>query len=268
MVPRFRVLPFDGAYGCQIWVQNGAYAKTGKAAKLSEPAVPSDRGAYSHKEGTRAAADWPTAAITTMNVVASPGAQRFDYATLDPTLAADARAAIAKIRARIRSARYEIGHDLIAIKSRMDHGTFGNWIAAELGITLRTAENYMNAAKFVEGKSESVSLLPPSAIYALAAPSAPTDIVQEVLAAVDAGTLIPVSEIRQKLNTSPDARRKDQEEHEATETERNAKALCVARFLVARLSASGVAELLSLLNGTDWTEVHSALSDVVVGAEP
>jgi hypothetical protein len=234
-------------------------------------------------EGTGALTDRPAA---------------FDYASLDPALATDARAAIARIRARIRSARYEIGHDLIAIKSQMDHGTFGNWIAAELGITLRTAENYMNAAKFVEGKSESVSLLPPSAIYALAAPSAPTEIVQEVLAAVDAGTLIPVNEIRQKLNPAADARRKleavksaeqqdwerdnkrialaveaarrrkDQEEHEATDTERNAKALCVARFLVARLSASGVAELLSLLNGTDWTEVHSALSDVVVGAEP
>jgi hypothetical protein len=246
---------------------------------LFEPASQDDPGAYSHKEGIGAPTDRPAA---------------FDYASLDPALAADARAAIARIRARIRSARYEIGHDLIAIKSRMDHGTFGNWVAAELGITLRTAENYMNAAKFVEGKSEKISILPPSAIYALAAPSAPAAIVQEVLAAVDAGTVIPVNEIRQKLNTASDARRKleavksaeqqnrerialaveaarrqeDQEEHEATETERNAKALCVARFLVARLSASGVAELLSLLDGTDWTEVHSALSDVVVGAEP
>jgi hypothetical protein len=234
-------------------------------------------------EGTGALTDRPAA---------------FDYATLDPALAADARAAIARIRARIRSARYEIGHDLIAIKSRMDHGTFGNWVAAELGITLRTAENYMNAARFVEGKTEAISLLPPSAIYALAAPSAPSNIVQEVLAAVDAGTLIPVTEIRQKLNTAAAARRKpeavksaeqqererdnkrialaveaarrqeDQEEHEATESKRSAKAQCVAQFLIARLSASGVAELLSLLDGTDWTEVHSALSDVVVGAEP
>ena len=37
----------------------------------------------------------------------------------------------------------------------------------------RTAYNYMNGARFLEGKSASVANLRPATIYALAAPSAP-----------------------------------------------------------------------------------------------
>jgi hypothetical protein len=232
----------------------------------------------------------PTETITTINFVASPEPQRFDYTTLDdPVLAEDARAAITRIRARIHSSLYEIGLDLIDMKSRMGHGKFGRWVAAELSISLRTAENYMKAAKFVEGKSETVALFSPKAIYALAAPSAPPEVVQQVLAAADAGNLIPADEIRQRLSASAARRKpepvksgephkkardnakheraaeamppqKDQEEeHQATETKRNDKALCVAQFLLTALSANGVAELLSLLDETDWHRVEEHL---------
>jgi hypothetical protein len=54
-------------------------------------------------------------------------------------------------------------------------------------------------------------------------------------------------------------RKNQEEEHEAFETKRNAKALSVAQFLVTLLDANGVAELLSLLNGTDWNRVEEYL---------
>ncbi len=41
----------------------------------------------------------------------------------------------------------------------------------------------MNAAAFVKGKSETVALLPPATLYQLAAPGAPTEIVEKVIAA-------------------------------------------------------------------------------------
>jgi hypothetical protein len=226
---------------------------------------------------------------TIISFVASPEPQRFDYSTLDdPALAADALATAARIRTRLHPSVCEIGRDLIDMKRRMGHGKFGLWIASELGINRRTAENYMNAANFAEGKSESISLLPPTVLYALGARSALPEVVEEVLAAVDAGTPIPVGEIRQKLNASADTRRKavksaeppekardnakhelaaeamlpqknQEEEHEATETKRNDKALSVARFLVSALSENGVAELLSLLAETDWHRVEGYL---------
>jgi hypothetical protein len=157
-----------------------------------------------HKEESTApkALHRPTETIATIDVVASPEPQRFDYAALTPDVADAARAARDRIKARIHSTLYEIGRDLIDMKTRLGHGNFSLWVAAELSFSLRTAENYMKAAKFVEGKSETVALFPPRALYALAAPSAPREIVQEVLAAADAGTLIPVDEIRQRLSAS------------------------------------------------------------------
>jgi hypothetical protein len=247
--------------------------------------------AYPHQEETGSPEDRPIETILSIKDVASTNRQPFDYATLgDPALAADARAAIARIRTRIQSSILEIGRELIAIKSRMEHGTFGKWIAAELNINIRTAENYMNAATFAEGKSESISFLPPSTLYALAAPSAPPEVVKEVLAAADTGIPMPVAEIRRKLNASAGARRKQQtvksagqieqefdkemlswsadmaqrrvdtEENVAsTETKRDAAAVSIAQLLVTELSESGLAQLLSLLDETDWDCVKGYL---------
>ncbi len=53
-------------------------------------------------------------------------------------------------------------------------------------MTARTAQNLMAAAGFVEGKPESVSFLPAAILYKLAAPSAPPDLVQDVVEAATA----------------------------------------------------------------------------------
>jgi hypothetical protein len=229
-----------------------------------------------------------TETATTVDLFESPEPLWFNYADIDPAVAADARATIARIKTRLHSSVCETGRDLIRIKRQMSHGQFGRWVACELGISLRAAQNYMNVARFVVGKSESISLLPPSALYALAAPSASPAIVDEVLTAVNTGTPISADEIRQKLNAPAAARRtrsavksdeqltraidnekrrwsadlarqkKAEEEHEAAEARRNTKALGVAQFLVTRLSARDITELLSLLDDeTDWNLVET-----------
>jgi len=123
----------------------------------------------------------------------------FDYSALDHGLADEARAVADRIRGRLRSACLDTGRDLIGMKDRLGHGHFGAWLKAEFDITERSAENYMNAFKFLEGKSETVSYLPPSVVYKLAAPSAPAAVVAEVVAAAEAGMMPAPKEIKRRL---------------------------------------------------------------------
>lgn len=76
-----------------------------------------------------------------------------------------------------------IGELLLIAKIKLKHGDFKSWAERELGIKARTAQNYMNAAEFVNGKSATIAHLPPTILYQLAAPSAPKDIVAKVIAA-------------------------------------------------------------------------------------
>jgi hypothetical protein len=202
-----------------------------------------------------------------------PAGASFDYSTLDRELANEARAAAGRIRERLRTATYETGRDLIAIKDKMPHGTFGSWVAAEFGISDHTAQNYMNAARFMEGKSETVSLLPPTALYALARPTASAEVVDEVLKQVDAGVPVTTAMIRDRLagavaaQKKADARKSDEQLNKEREADKRHRALeekrdrerkeeqaaieareaevieNTARFLVDKLGVSGVHEL-------------------------
>lgn len=97
----------------------------------------------------------------------------FDYMLIDPLIATEARSIAENIRYRLHISVTETGKDLIATKSKLPHGAFGNWLRAEFGMSDTTAQNYMTAARFIVGKSTKFGNLPPSTIYALAAPSAP-----------------------------------------------------------------------------------------------
>ncbi len=123
----------------------------------------------------------------------------FDYDALDNAVASKAKAAAKRIHARLDAAKksiVEIGNDLLAMKESLPHGEFGNWIAAEFTMTDRTAQNYMNAAKLVEGKSETVSHLPPKVLYALAAPSTPDVVKEVVIAEAEAGNTPKAADVK------------------------------------------------------------------------
>jgi Protein of unknown function (DUF3102) len=81
----------------------------------------------------------------------------------------------------------EIGHELRAVKLRLEHGQFHNWIEAACKLSPRTAQLMMKAAEWAEGKDEIVSRLEPTAIYLLAAPSTPDSIRREVLSGLEHG---------------------------------------------------------------------------------
>lgn len=68
----------------------------------------------------------------------------------------------------------EIGRDLIAAKKSLGHGRFLAWIDAEFKMTDRSALSFVRVAQLYGDKSEIISDLPPTVLYALAAPSTPS----------------------------------------------------------------------------------------------
>jgi hypothetical protein len=131
----------------------------------------------------------------------------FNYASLDPDVAAGAIEAADRIRSRMQNNMLETGRDLIAVKERLEHGAFGAWIRAEFDMSLRTAERCMNASRLLAGKSDTVSRLPHSVIYALAAPSAPVAVVNKMIDDVEAGATITAAQIKTELAAAIQAER-------------------------------------------------------------
>src|SRR5215207_7346311 len=106
----------------------------------------------------------------------------FDHSTLDATGRDEVREAAVRIRLRMsRTVEdiIEIGRDLLLVKKRVGHGGFIRWIEAEFGMNQRAAHRFMAVAGRFTAKSDTVSDLAPSVLYALAAPSTPDEVVDE-----------------------------------------------------------------------------------------
>jgi hypothetical protein len=115
----------------------------------------------------------------------------FDYDALPALLRSELRAEAASIRVQVKMTGLtiiKVGAALIAVKGgKPQHGQFSTWVELECGFKLRTAENYIRFAEFAEGKNETVSLLPPAAVYKLASKSTPPALVQEIMSRVESG---------------------------------------------------------------------------------
>jgi hypothetical protein len=83
----------------------------------------------------------------------------------------------------------EIGKALLRQKNTLPHGMFLSWIDAEFGMHERTAQRFMGVAETFKGKYDTVSHLPPAALYELAAPSTPEEVRAEIERRVAAGEL-------------------------------------------------------------------------------
>lgn len=215
----------------------------------------------------------------------------FDYAAIDPALAAEIRASVEIIREgtrRFTSSIAAIGRELTAVKEKIPHGEWLPWLDAEFQMTDRTARNYMNAGKFLEGKSATVSVLPPGSLYALSAPSAPPEVVAEVVAEVERGVIPKVEEIRERIagvfkaqqaaaaaaarsaeqikkDRENEKRRRAREEEQnrkykeqqaEDERSRDKRAEELATWLFSKLGAGGIVELMEKFKGTDWYKVQ------------
>lgn len=134
----------------------------------------------------------------------------FDYSVLPDDIASEARVVAARVRAReknIMGAALETGRDLLDIKERLGHGHFMAWLEAEFGMTRQTANNYMNAAERFGDKKQTILHLPPSAVYALASPTAPEPVVRKVFAKYEAGEQVSPSVVKVMVREAREAER-------------------------------------------------------------
>ena len=130
----------------------------------------------------------------------APDREHFDYSQVDATTADRLRCLTDQIRNRTSAFHLQTGRDLIEVREALGHGRFGAWLAAEFGWTDRTARHFMNAARFVEGKSEIISDLPITAINHLAVPSLPVEIRDGIIGRLESGEVLSVKEIKAAID--------------------------------------------------------------------
>ena len=96
---------------------------------------------------------------------------------------------------QVRHARdvIEIGQALIRQKAKLGHGFYLKWIEAEFEMHEQTARRFVHVAERF-GKSNTMLDLTPTALFELAAPSTPEEVVAEVERRVAAGELVTAAE--------------------------------------------------------------------------
>lgn len=102
---------------------------------------------------------------------------------------------------------FAIGKDLKEAKAHLRYGRFGAWLNAEFGWSERTAQRYMQAYKVFKDKTDTVSVLPPGAIYALSAESTPAAVREAVVTRVEEGEKPDTREIQKEVAAAKKAER-------------------------------------------------------------
>lgn len=124
---------------------------------------------------------------------------RYTAAGLETPIAWSLEARAAKIITIGRRGILEIGQELLAAREEARHGTWAAFLS-RCGVEERTAQNYMRVAEQFGDKPEMISALPPTALYALAAPTANPVVVQAIIEEVQSGAPAPtVAEVKQRL---------------------------------------------------------------------
>ena len=141
----------------------------------------------------------------------------YDYSRLSDDQRSLAERAARTIKPRLRRAAediFVIGAALNEVRATLDHGQFGEWLAAVFGLSQRMAQHFMNVAARLQDKSEKFSLLPPSSLYLLAAPSTPEAAIRAVEERLDAGDrpqlarverIVELSKLAQRAPAAPPA---------------------------------------------------------------
>lgn len=114
-------------------------------------------------------------------------AKKYDYSGLHGDAVAEVEEVAARIRSRLRASLIDTGRDLLAVKKKLPHGTFGQWLEFHFGWAERTAQHIMNAAKVFAKTPEVAEKLPPTLVYKLAARSTPEKIRESVVEEIRGG---------------------------------------------------------------------------------
>jgi hypothetical protein len=131
----------------------------------------------------------------------------FSYEDVDASVATEMRERADRIRKSVFNSGIEAGCHLRWVKQRLPHGQFGAWLRAELGMSERTAQNWMRVATTFEGKYETVSDLPQATVYRLAAKSTPDAVREEVVRLSEQGLRPDASAIEAMVRDAASQRR-------------------------------------------------------------
>jgi hypothetical protein len=195
----------------------------------------------------------------------------FDYSALAPSTAEFLKAQVHRIRRQTAISIISIGKDLIAAKHYLSHGLFETWVEAEVGIPARTAQAYMQVARWSEHKTATVALLPPSVLYLLSSPRTPPDWIADILKRVELGECVTLPALRKEL-TRLRAEDNGQDAHATRAMQSKAQFerqdwLATTAQPAAALQRA-VAILARGLSATDFAEVQQILTCAILLQDP
>lgn len=126
----------------------------------------------------------------------------YDYSLVSEAYRDTLRRSAITIKPRLKRAAediFVIGKELKATKALLPHGEYTNWLDIEFGLSERMAQRFVNVYERLGSKSDIMSVLPPTTLYLLAAPSTPDEAIQTVETELDAGERISVSAIQRLI---------------------------------------------------------------------
>ncbi|OSJ17133.1 hypothetical protein BST63_24505 [Bradyrhizobium canariense] len=127
----------------------------------------------------------------------------FDYSDIPPNETQQLRLIaqrVKKLLPTIIPAIIQVGTHLEEAKSMIPHGRFGAYCLEEMGISDKSAQNYMNLAKLARSQDPAeLAKLAAGAAYELAAKSTPETVVSEVLSDVRAGRSVSEGEVKERI---------------------------------------------------------------------
>ncbi|UQR62336.1 DUF3102 domain-containing protein [Bradyrhizobium sp. C-145] len=130
----------------------------------------------------------------------------FDYSSLPPSDADALRVIAERLRDLIPNATslvIEIGDLLRAAKSKLEHGTFGQYCLDKVGIEPRTAENYLALSDLAKVyPSSDLAKISARTAYKMAAKSAPADVVEAIMGEVRGGKIPSFNDVQRRLAKS------------------------------------------------------------------
>ncbi len=196
----------------------------------------------------------------------------FDYGALnDPEVERQLRETVAEIQTIQRTAVVDIGRKLIAVKDMLPHGSFLPWVES-FGMERRAALRAMQVADVFGTKWDTVSHLPISVVYKLAAPSTPDEVRDLVLQKIGPGKGITVRDVSVLIDqvdrSEARKRRKDHFEEERQQREAyNAKWEAQAekdrkQRRKDEEAARDAAEKMRFMLGAYFSEVYDLLATV------
>lgn len=147
----------------------------------------------------------------------------FDYSSLPDALAQrqqDRASRIARILRTTVEAAGEIGRELLAAQSELEHGQFLQWVERATGLSKSTAYRFMDIAGAFGERLPTVGSLPLTVVQKLAEKSTPEPVRVAVLTRIEAGETVQPREILEQVRVAKDeARKVAAEEKEAARRE-------------------------------------------------